>query len=165
MGLPIESLYPVDLWRLRRRQARVAELACFASLDGLGTQCVAVLRALLHSAIDLALRRQIEELVICVHPRQAPFYERRLGFQEFGPLRCCPWVCNQPAVAMRLSLMESNQASAAIALGNRGSEFRTTDLELTGLLPSDRAYFRGLLVETSPFARPDARPGRTAVAA
>lgn len=154
MGLPIEQLYPAEIWQMRRQQMRVAELACFASLDHSASQSMAVLRALLQSACEIACRRQIEQLVICVHPRRAPFYERRLGFEECGPLRCCPWVCDQPAVAMRLNLRATSNRVVALALRDSCSAPALAATESTPLRRADRAYFRRLLDETASSARP-----------
>lgn len=100
LGLPIESLYGPELTRLRRVDRRVAELSCLALEETETIRCFAVLRGLLCSALALARLRQVELLTVCVHPRNASFYKRRLKFTQFGPLRYCPWVCGQPAIAM-----------------------------------------------------------------
>jgi hypothetical protein len=154
MGLPMEQLYPAEIWQMRRQQLRVAELACFASLDHSSSQSMAVLRAVLQAACEIACRRQIEQLVICVHPRRATFYERRLGFEEFGPLRCCPWVCDQPAIALRLNLRTTRNEIVALALRQSCSAPALADSESTPLRRVDRAYFRRLLDETTSSAGP-----------
>jgi hypothetical protein len=100
LGLPIESLYGAEISRLRRREARVAELSCLALEDTETMRCFSVLRGLLRAALELAKLRQVELLTVCIHPRNLSFYERRLKFTQFGPLRYCPWVCDQPAIAM-----------------------------------------------------------------
>lgn len=144
MGLPIEQLYPEEIWQLRRQQLRVAELACFALIDQSAAESMTVLRALLQSACEIAFRRQIHELVICVHPRRVNFYERRLGFEELGSLRYCPWVCDQPAVAMKLTLQAGSRATDLIARRGSYSEGFVNSAEPRPLLYSDRAYFRQL---------------------
>ena len=154
MGLPMEQLYPVDIWHLRRRQTRVAELACFALLDQPAAQSMSVLRALLQAACEIGFRRQIDELVICVHPNRANFYARRLGFEEFGPLRYCPWVCGQPAVAMKLTLQAGSRATDAIARRGAHSAGCVVSAETKALRFADRAFFWRLLDETTSAARP-----------
>jgi hypothetical protein len=144
MGLPIEQLYPEEVWQLRRRRLRVAELACFALIDQSAAESMIVLRALLQSACEIAFRRRIDELLICVHPRRASFYERRLGFKELGPLRNCHWVCDQPAVAMKLTLQAGSRATDLIARRGTYSEGFVNSAEPRPLLFSDRAYFRRL---------------------
>lgn len=143
MGLPMEQLYPAEIWQLRRRQKRLAELACFALPDQ-AADSMGVLRALLQSACEIGFRRGIEELVICIHPKRARFYERRLGFEEIGPLRHCPWVCDQPAVAMKLALQAGSQATNLIAQRGLHSENFTSRVELGRLNHSDRLYFQRL---------------------
>jgi hypothetical protein len=100
LGLPIESLYGSEINRLRRRNGRVAELSCLALEDTETIRCFSVLRGLLRAALELAKHRQVELLTVCIHPRNLSFYQRRLKFTQFGPLRYCPWVCDQPAIPM-----------------------------------------------------------------
>lgn len=144
MGLPMEQLYPAEIWRLRRQEKRVAELACFALWEKSASENRSVLRALLDSACRIAVERAIDEVVICVHPRRAAFYERRLGFQEIGATRCCPWVCNQPAVAMKLALTTSNRTDAVTAR-QAEADSRWPSTAPTQLRRADRAYFLRLL--------------------
>jgi hypothetical protein len=147
MGLPMEQLYPAEIWQLRRRQLRVAELACFALFDQSAAESMKVLRALLQLACEIAFRRGIEELVICIHPKRAGFYKRRLGFEEIGPLRDCPWVCHQPAVAMKLTLQAGSRATNLIAQRGLHSESFANPVDLLPLNFRDRAYFQQHLVE------------------
>ena len=144
MGLPMEQLYPEEIWQLRRRQLRLAELACFALLDQSAAESMGVFRAFLQLACEVGFRRGIDELVICVHPKRARFYERRLGFKEIGPLRYCPWVCDQPAVAMKLTLQAGSRATKLIAHQSRHSESFANVVEFRRLIDSDRAYFQRL---------------------
>lgn len=147
MGLPMEQLYPDEIWNLRRRQLRVAELACFALVDQSADESMRVLRALLQSACEIGFRKGINELVICIHPKRVRFYERRLGFKEIGPLRHCPWVCDQPAVAMRLTLQAGMPAANLIAVRSLHSARITKVVERRQLIDGDRDYFQRLHVE------------------
>jgi hypothetical protein len=144
MGLPIEQLYPAEIWRLRREGKRVAELACFALADESSSESMSVLRTLLRAACSIAAEQHVEELVICVHPRRASFYERRLGFVELGPTRACPWVCGQPAVALRMAVGTSDQAAAVIAHSEQPLAAMPASMHRE-LRRSDRAYFLRLL--------------------
>jgi hypothetical protein len=153
MGLPMEQLYPAEIWQLRRRQLRLAELACFALLDQSASESMGVLRALIQLACEIGFRRGIDELVICIHPKRARFYERRLGFEEIGPLRYCPWVCDQPAVAMKLTLQAGSQATNLIAQRSLHSESFANVVELRRLNGTDRAYFQRLQVAINDGAR------------
>jgi hypothetical protein len=145
MGLPMEQLYPAEVWQLRRSQTRIAELACFALLDQSPAESMTVLRALLQAACEVGFRKQVDELVICVHPQRARFYERRLGFEALGPRRFCPWVCGQPAVAMKLTLQAGSRATEVIAHRGAHSECFGTFAEPESLRFADRAYFLRLL--------------------
>jgi hypothetical protein len=144
MGLPIEQLYPEQIWQMRRESLRVAELACFALVEQRSSESMAVLRGLLQSACEIAFLRQIDELVICVHPDRSAFYERRLGFKEFGPRRDCPWVCDRPAVAMKLLLQAGCLATDLIARRNSHSREIANLTSMEALNTDDRTYFRQL---------------------
>lgn len=150
LGLPVKSLYATEVTRLCRSGRRVAELTCFATRHVAGTQCIPLLRLLFASAIQLAARRRIDYLIICVHPRHAPFYARRLAFIKLGPLRCCPWVRDQPAVAMcrRLGLPSAANSPADFTLS--GPSFHPMDEEPDPASRACREYFWLMLDEVSP---------------
>jgi hypothetical protein len=148
-GLPIESLYSSEMRALQRQAECVAELTCLATDSTAGTQNTAVLRHLLRSAIALADQRGIDCLTICVHPRHAQFYRRRLGFREFGPLRRCPWVCNQSAVAMNLWLRMPGDATDQQAVPTGHPPIRVPNATSAASI-AERAYFYQFLDEVSP---------------
>jgi N-acyl amino acid synthase FeeM len=100
LGLPMGLLYPLEIARVQRQAKRVAELTCLATSTSVKSGSTQVLRDLLHAAVHLAVVRRIDYLTLCIHPRQARFYRQRLGFEAVGPVRRCPWVCEQPAIAL-----------------------------------------------------------------
>jgi len=59
-----------------------------------------VLPRLIDAALGELARRQIEPAFIAVHPSDAGFYERRLGFEEVDRVDHDPTVNNAPAVLM-----------------------------------------------------------------
>ena len=150
LGLPVEPLYATEVTRLCRPGRRIAELTCFATTRAAGTQSRTVLRQLLGSAIQLAVWRKIDYFIICVHPRHARFYMHRLGFINLGPLRCCPWVLDQPAVAMCRKLGLRSDAKSSEDLMWCGPSFHQMDEEPNPASRACRAYFWPLLDEASP---------------
>ena len=144
LGLPVVPLYATEVTRLCRPGRRIVELTCFATTRAAGTQSRTVLRQLLGSAIQLAARRKIDYFIICVHPRHARFYMHRLGFIHLGPLRCCPWVLDQPAVAMFRKLGSRSDAKSLEDLTLRGPSFHATDDEPNPASRACRAYFLAL---------------------
>jgi hypothetical protein len=142
--------------RLRRGGRRVAELSSLATKCAAGSEGIAILRVLLRTALQLAADQQIDELAICVHPRHADFYEKRLGFRAMGGTRSCPWVCGRPAVAMSLNVRSSNR-SPAWTVAAAGSSSNRLSNEPSFSHIDGRAYFRRFLDEASPFPLPDQR--------
>jgi len=108
IGIPLDGMYGEKISQLRQGGTRLAELTCLAhrphTLEtmwnrGKVTSALGMLMGLVNS---LALKRGVEALVICVHPRHANFYQRRYGFAELGAERCCSWAKNHPAKALLL---------------------------------------------------------------
>jgi hypothetical protein len=155
LGLPMDSLYPTELAKLRGRGRRVAEFTCLATERLTATAYYPVLRELLWSAIQLTVRRRVDCLTICVHPRYSRFYQQRLGFAEMGPLRRCSWVCNGPAVAMSRNLDWSRGAPTLSAWPICGSATSSLDFSARPAGREARDYFRRLLGEASPIDWPE----------
>lgn len=157
LGLPIESLYPMELAALRGRGRRVAELMCLATERLTATEYYPVLRGLLWSAVQLTVRQRVDCLTICVHPRYARFYRQRLSFAEFGPLQRCSWVCGGPAVAMSRNLDRSDGPPTLSAWPICGSATCSLDLNASPPRRDERDCFWRLLGEVSPIEWPEKR--------
>lgn len=153
LGLPIETMYALELAGLRRGGRRVAELSSLATRFATGGEGIAVLRTLLRTALQVAADQQLDELAICVHPRHSRFYEKRLGFEVIGATRSCSWVCGRPAVAMHLNVGRAN-ASAALTVSTDGQGHCGLDKERSPSHMDGQAYFRRFLAEASPFPLP-----------
>ena len=99
-GLAAASMYPAEVERLRADNRILCEMTKLA-VD----QCVRsrkVLASLFHIAYIHARRLNgCSDILIEVNPRHVSFYERMLGFRQFGEERMCPRV-NAPAVLLRL---------------------------------------------------------------
>ncbi len=118
-GLPLDSVYPDELDALRRQGVRLSEVGLFADAsqllcdtntlsDGSGfkprgtaRQCAEMLIELTAMAFYFARYWDVETLLIGVHPRHAPFYERMWGFEHYGEERSYAAVNHRPVVLMR----------------------------------------------------------------
>ena len=115
-GLVVEDLYADKVKELRARGGRLCEFTKLA-VDR-NEQSKEVLAMMFHIAYMYARRiHGCTDLVIEVNPRHVRFYERMLGFREFGPARLCPRV-GAPAVLLWLDL-EYAQEQIAIYGGQR----------------------------------------------
>ena len=80
--------------------------------------------ALFHIAYIYAMNlHACTDTLIEVNPRHVVFYERMLGFKQFGPEKICPRV-NAPAVLMRLEV--SYMAEQIKKYGGLGDEAKGT---------------------------------------
>jgi hypothetical protein len=101
-GLPCDALYPWELAAMRARGERLAEVSAFAIDPRYRSTGREAVRALVHAVAAAATR--FTTLCITVNPRHARFYEARLGFERFGPVKACGAVDGAPAVPLRLDV-------------------------------------------------------------
>jgi hypothetical protein len=101
-GLPCDALYPWELGVMRARGERIAEVGAFAIDPRYRTAARDAVRALVHAVAAAATR--FTTLCITVNPRHVRFYETRLGFERFGPVKPCGAVNGAPAVPLRLDV-------------------------------------------------------------
>jgi len=101
-GLFADTLYSEELRWLRMKGCKLSEVSNLAVDPQHGSK--EVLASLFHLVyIMVRIIHKATEIIIEVNPRHAAFYERRLGFRQFGDARTCPRV-NAPAVLLRIEL-------------------------------------------------------------
>lgn len=103
-GVPIESAFSAELNGLRDAGRRIAEAVSMAVQGCRKVRSRSVYFALTRFLIQYARFREIDDLVIAVHPNHARFYCKLLGFEPLGSCRAYDAVRGHPAVACRLSL-------------------------------------------------------------
>jgi hypothetical protein len=101
-GLPMDKMYHEELDTVRRTGLRIAEIGCLADRRQSPVRFIRVFGDLARLIVQTAKSRGIGALVVATHPRHAGFYTRSFGFESFGPLKECPYVNGNPAVAMIL---------------------------------------------------------------
>jgi hypothetical protein len=119
-GLPCDALYRDELRAPRAMGQRLAEVSALAVADETSREGFRTVRALVQVVALYAVRiARLDALVITVNPRHSAFYERRLGFERFGPVRSYDAVNGAPAVPLRLDLRRALVAA-------RGDAFATS---------------------------------------
>jgi hypothetical protein len=104
LGLPLEDIYADEVAARRRQGLVLAEVSCLADgQEGKRTAFSNVLE-LMSLCTQCATARGVDQLVIAVHPRHAPFYQKFFGFETFGGQRSYGAVLDAPAVALALDL-------------------------------------------------------------
>lgn len=101
-GVPCDAVYPWELAAMRAGGERIAEVAAFAIDERYRSTGRDVVRALIQAVAADA--RRFTTLCITVNPRHARFYETRLGFERFGPVKPYRAVNGAPAVPLRLDV-------------------------------------------------------------
>lgn len=100
-GLPMDTVYEAELVALRQSGRKLVELSALAmdvpDLRGSLPVQVSLFALMYH----YALQQGVSDLVIAVHPKHAPFYEKAFGFLRIGTKKPYPYANEHPAVALR----------------------------------------------------------------
>jgi len=103
LGLPMEALYREEVERVRHRGRRLAEVSATAVSGGeKGRGLALMLYALLFRWSYL--HRDIDDLLVAVHPRTEPLFCDVLLFERVGSPRAHLALARAPAVALHLDL-------------------------------------------------------------
>ena len=104
LGLPMESMYGNEIAQLREQGFVMAEIGSFADRRSGVSRFLAVFIEFTRWLGQVARERRIDTLVAAVHPKHARLYQRAFGFQRIGDQTYCPYVNDNPAVAIYLHL-------------------------------------------------------------
>jgi hypothetical protein len=115
-GLPMETLFPHEIDRLRLPDRRIAEVSLLAlDLSALGHKTFSLtdfekmtcLFKLFKTLFDYArLETSVTDLVMCMHPKHQTLY-KYLTFETIGEVKTYPGACNKPALPMRMNILKS----------------------------------------------------------
>lgn len=108
LGLPMEKVHAGEVHRMRERQRRIAEVGTLAvapEVRGFG------ISFLLYNIMFRWARyhRGVEDLLIAVHPRGAPVYDKVLLFDRLGGVQSYPELNNARSVPFALDLSTASQ--------------------------------------------------------
>lgn len=101
-GLPLDSVYPDELARLRDSGGRLIEIGLFADRRGELKRTRATLLELMRWGTYFGLNHGAKRAVIGVHPHHAKFYSKCLGFEIIGEETSYGIVNGAPVVPMYL---------------------------------------------------------------
>ena len=104
LGLPMESMYGNEIAQLREQGFALGEIGSFADRRSGVSRFLTVFIEFNRWLAQVARERRIDTLVAAVHPRHARLYKRAFGFQQIGGQTDCPYVNDNPAVAIYLHL-------------------------------------------------------------
>lgn len=108
-GLPLDRVYTEEINRLRK-SGTLMEIGMFADRREHMNRSADGLFELMRYAFYFALHMRIDNAIIGVHPRHAPFYMRLLGFQRLGPVRSYPTVKDRAVVLLGLNVKQTMAA-------------------------------------------------------
>lgn len=106
-GLPLDSVYHAEVDALRQSGRRLMEVGLFADRREHMNRAADGLFELMRFAYFFGIHMNVDDAIIGVHPRHAPFYMRLLGFEKIGPVRTYPTVKDRAVLLLRLQLRES----------------------------------------------------------
>lgn len=104
LGVPLRCVFHREVESLAGGDLRIAEAGCLAIDPTSAVRGAQVVHHLMGLVAQAAAGRGVSRLVIAVHPRHAPFYERFAGFKRFAGPAAHPSVAGAPAVGLQLNL-------------------------------------------------------------
>jgi hypothetical protein len=102
LGLPMQSMYPDEIAKLRAEGRRIAEVGSFADRREKQVRFIDNLQNMGRLLGQTAKENGYDTLVAVVHPRHARLYKRVLGFKQIGNETYCPYANDNPAEALCL---------------------------------------------------------------
>ena len=144
LGLPLESIYPEVIASTRSAGRRVAEVCCLADRRLSPKRFFDLFSELSRLMAQFSLHNGVDELWIACHPRHAKLYERRLAFRLMGELRDHPLVKGNPAVPLRVDLVNLQQDYPDVWERFFAEPIPRRFLAPAALPAEDWAYFRSL---------------------
>jgi len=106
LGLPMESMYPVEVKGLRDQGLRLAEIGCLADRRSSEIRFIETFAHLGRLVAQVAVSRDIDGILAVTHPKHARLYKRVMGFRQIGELSECPYANGNPAVALFLKFKD-----------------------------------------------------------
>jgi hypothetical protein len=110
LGLPMETIFPAEVSEWRSQGLSLAEVSCLSFRGGLScSESWSLFLGLNRMLAQFARHQGVDALLIAIHPRHLPVYQRMMGFVQIGSSRTYPSVCNNPAVACSLEFDRVDQ--------------------------------------------------------
>ncbi|MBI3317461.1 MAG: hypothetical protein HYZ85_05625 [Candidatus Omnitrophica bacterium] len=119
-GLPMESLFPMEISKLRAPGRKLAEVGFLAlDLDRFGKKRFSLTDfrklsctfQLFKIMFDYARQMGVTDLVIAMHPKHKELYEY-LTFETLGPVKSYEGACGNPALPMRMNIPQAEEHTA-----------------------------------------------------
>ncbi len=105
LGLPSDCIYHEELNILRKRGRKLAEYTCLATRDNISELYhIASLFNVFRLLSRYAFFKSVTDIVISIHPKHAPFYERVLLFRPLGKVKSYTRLNNALAILEHLDL-------------------------------------------------------------
>lgn len=116
-NLLAEALYPAEIAELRGRARLICEYSRLA-IDPVSSS-TPLMESFFRMAYDLARSHfRASDAVVEINPRHRRFYEREIGFAQFGPLRVCPRV-DAPALLLHRDMEQAHKARLRASRAHR----------------------------------------------
>ncbi|MBI4376452.1 MAG: hypothetical protein HY549_08380 [Elusimicrobia bacterium] len=103
-GLPLERIFKKEVYALKQRTRRLAEVTALAHCRRDKRRGVELFLSLSRLTVSVGLREGIDDFLITVNPRHRDIYPKLMQFTPFGSERCYEVMEKNPAIAYRLDL-------------------------------------------------------------
>jgi len=110
-GFQLETTFAQEVQALRAHGRSVAEVTCLAIASSARFPLTAIFFALTHFLIHYAHWRQIDDLLLAIHPKHRRFYWRRFRAVALSACRRHGEVNGNPAICCRIDLHRLRQVT------------------------------------------------------
>jgi hypothetical protein len=108
-GLALDHVYPEELNAIRAEGRRLCEVGLFADRRQHLYRSAWSLFDLMRFGLHYARHQGVDDIMMGVHPRHAPFYRRFFGFTTAGAERQYATVNDHPVLLLRFDMHEAPQ--------------------------------------------------------
>ena len=141
-GLPMECVYHDEVNQKRAEGFSVAEVSCLAFEPRISKRVFrTAFLQLSRLMYQFARHGGVDGLLIAIHPRHVPLYQRTMGFEQIGSLRSHPSVRNHPAVACWLEFAKADSERPPCYEPIFGKLIPASQLRSKPISVEDRCYF------------------------
>ncbi|QEG42521.1 N-acyl amino acid synthase FeeM domain-containing protein [Roseimaritima ulvae] len=151
-GMPAESLFGKEIDAMRRNGLRLAEVSCVAGdcEKEDKRQRFDTLVKMISLTIQAARRRDVDRLLLAVHPRHAKVYQRLFGCKICTDVRDYDAVQGNPAVLCTHDFKELDETGYSLSEKVYGTEFSPWQLDGTRMTAAEKAYFAQAVSQQKP---------------
>lgn len=146
-GLPLESLFEAEVESMREQGIRLAEVSCLAHSNDMidNRERFNTFVRGISLLLQTARRRNVDRLLLAVHPRHAKVYERLFGCVRCSDAKEYAAVKGNPAILCSHDFAKLDQTEYPLYKQMYGKPYDPWQMDGTKMSDNERLYFEQFL--------------------